>query len=93
MRVVMVEAHHLIEMPGFELRTFQCVGCGDVEKRPCFDSERVQRRPTLVPEPDASHAPQTAQHEAASEAVPVSGSRMRALFGSIARLRAKPSEI
>jgi hypothetical protein len=32
-------------MLGFELRTFQCVGCGDVEKRPVFDSSRAPRGP------------------------------------------------
>ena len=36
MRVVRVEPH-AVDMQGFELRTFQCVGCGDVEKRPVFD--------------------------------------------------------
>jgi hypothetical protein len=60
MRVVMVEPHHLIDVQGFELRTFQCVGCGDVEKRPFFDSERTQRPPGLVPEA----APASAKLEA-----------------------------
>lgn len=36
MRVVRVEPH-VVDLRGFELRTFQCVGCGDVEKRPVFD--------------------------------------------------------
>ena len=46
MRVVMVEPHHLIAMPGFQVRTFQCVGCGDVEKRPFFDGELARCQTT-----------------------------------------------
>jgi hypothetical protein len=54
MRVVMVEPH-VVDLQGFELRTFQCVGCGDVEKRPVFDSTQ-SLRPTV---PDATAAPVT----------------------------------
>jgi hypothetical protein len=76
MRVVMVEPHHLIDVQGFELRTFQCVGCGDVEKRPFFDSERTHRLPALVPAPaqtsqrseEASEAVETAEASRTSEA-------------------------
>jgi hypothetical protein len=78
MRVVMVEPHHQIDMPGFELRTFQCVGCGDVEKRMVFDSERSQRAPSLLPEAAGPAAPAEA---------PPPGGRRRSLFGSFARLR------
>jgi hypothetical protein len=81
MRVVMVEPHHVIDMPGFELRTFQCVGCGDVEKRPFFDSERSRRAPApapaLVPEP----APES------SEPIAPRGSRKKSIFGGLVRLR------
>ncbi len=77
MRVVMIEPHHVIDMPGFELRTFQCVGCGDVEKRPFFDSERSRRAPALVPEtaPDSS------------EPIEPSGGRKKSIFGGLIRLR------
>jgi hypothetical protein len=69
MRIVMVEPHDVIAIPGFELRTFQCVGCGDVEKRMCFDSAHAHRTVALVPEavevpapalrrrPEAANAP------------------------------------
>jgi hypothetical protein len=60
MRVVMVEPHRVIEFPGFELRTFQCVGCGDVEKRVSFDGTRSHQSVTFVPEaapsPEATEA-------------------------------------
>jgi hypothetical protein len=78
MRVVMVEPH-VIDMQGFELRTFQCVGCGDVEKRPVFDSTRSVRAvpagvPEAVPEP------------AASPPVP-SNNKMKSILGGLVRLR------
>ena len=50
MHVVMAEPHRVIEFPGFELRTFQCVGCGDVEKRMSFDGTRSHQSETFVPE-------------------------------------------
>ena len=43
MRVVMVEPH-VVDLQGFELRTFQCVGCGDVEKRPAMGDLRGSLR-------------------------------------------------
>ena len=87
MRVVMVEPHHQIDLPGFELRTYQCVGCGDVEKRPVFDSERARRFPALVPETAAgSPQPEPSGQSAAVEALP-SGARRKSLFGGFAKLR------
>jgi hypothetical protein len=74
MRVVMVEPH-VIDMEGFELRTFQCVGCGDVEKRPVFDSTR----PPRAPGPDAVAAPQGGP--------PMLGNKMKTILGSLVRLR------
>jgi hypothetical protein len=103
MRVVLVEPHHLIDMPGFELRTFQCVGCGDVEKRPYFDSEGPRREPVPVSEPSAPEA-EASTPAAASEAAPdpsevseviaaqAPGNRMKSIFGGIAKLRTKPGE-
>ena len=55
MRVVMVEPH-VIDMQGFELRTFKCVGCGDTEKHPVFDSTRSVRAPVVMPEAIAARA-------------------------------------
>jgi hypothetical protein len=84
MRVVMVEPHDVIEVPGFELRTFQCVGCGDVEKRMSFDSTRAHRTVALVPDSvEVLHAPK--RPEAAD--APVSNSRMKSILGSFVRLR------
>src|SRR5579871_2999258 len=58
MRVVAVEPHDVIEVSGFELKTFQCVGCGDVEKRMSFDGSRTHRTVALVPDPvEPSRAP------------------------------------
>jgi hypothetical protein len=77
MRVVMVEPH-VIDMQGFELRTFQCVGCGDVEKRPVFDSTRSLRAaPPDVPE--AVAAPPASP--------PVSSNKMKSILGGLVRLR------
>ena len=73
MRVVMVEPH-VIDMQGFELRTFQCVGCGDVEKHPVFDSTRSQ---AAVPE--AVEAPE------AKPPVPIS--KVKTILGALVRLR------
>jgi hypothetical protein len=87
MRVVMVEPHHQIDMPGFELRTFQCVGCGDVEKRPVFDSERSRHFPTLVPE--AAAAPLPSEPVAATPPT----SRRKSLFAGFVKLRgSKPAD-
>ncbi len=55
MRVVRVEPH-VVEMRGFELRTFQCVGCGDVEKRPVFDSGQSSHPREALPQVIAAQA-------------------------------------
>ena len=60
MRVVKVEPH-AVAMQGFEFRTFQCVGCGDVEKRQVFDNSRsvetIVARPPAASEPPATLPP------------------------------------
>jgi hypothetical protein len=85
MRVVLVEPHQ-IDMPGFELRTFQCVGCGDVEKRPVFDSEHSRHVPAaaMVPETAADVAAEPVASSAPAEATP---SRKKSLFGGFVKLR------
>jgi hypothetical protein len=70
MRVVMVEPH-IIAMQGFERRTFQCVGCGDAEKRPVFDSTQLRPAPVPIPEPIAGAQPQA----------PVQSSKVKSLLG------------
>jgi hypothetical protein len=88
MRVVMVEPH-VIDMAGFELRTFQCVGCGDVEKRPVFDSTR----PPRAPGPDAVAAPQGDPPMLGNNTPmlgnnpPMLGNKMKTILGSLVRLR------
>jgi hypothetical protein len=76
MRVVMVEPH-VIDMQGFELRTFQCVGCGDVEKRPVFDNTRSLRTPVPLPDAIAEPTPEA----------PAPGNKMKTILGSLVRLR------
>jgi hypothetical protein len=88
MRIVMVEPHDVIAVPGFELRTFQCVGCGDVEKRMCFDSTQAHRTVGLVP--DAVEVPARPRVQEASDA-PVSNSRVKAILGGLVRLRGSKS--
>jgi hypothetical protein len=80
MRVVMVEPH-VIDMPGFELRTFQCVGCGDVEKHPVFDSTRSPRAPIPpgVPIPEAIAVPEAT--------APMPSHKMKTILGGLVRLR------
>jgi len=86
MRVVLVEPHQ-IDMPGFELRTFQCVGCGDVEKRPVFDSERSRHVPPLVPETAAAAVTaEPAISPAPAESTPPAA-RKKSLFGGFVKLR------
>jgi hypothetical protein len=51
MRVVTVEPHHAIDMHGFEYRTFQCVSCGDTERRLAFDATQPPAAIILAPEP------------------------------------------
>jgi hypothetical protein len=77
MRVVMVEPH-VIDMQGFELRTFQCVGCGDLEKRPVFENPRSP--PPAVPIPEVIPEPQP------PAAIP-SNNTMRLILGNLVRLR------
>jgi hypothetical protein len=96
MRIVMVEPHDVIAIPGFELRTFQCVGCGDVEKRMCFDSELAHRTVALVPDPIEVPAPAPRRMPEAIDApvsnsrdAPVSNSRMKSILGGLVRLRGK----
>ena len=79
MRVVMVEPH-VVDLQGFELRTFQCVGCGDVEKHPVFDSTQSPRAAVHVPEDIATPVP------AARTAAP-GNNRMKAILGSVVRDR------
>jgi hypothetical protein len=74
MQVVMVEPH-VIDMQGFELRTFQCVGCGDTEKRPVFDSSRSPREALTK----SATAPETV--------APVASSKVKTILGSLVRLR------
>jgi hypothetical protein len=79
MRVVMVEPH-AVDLQGFELRTFQCVGCGDVEKRPVFDSTRSPQPAVHMPEDIATPVP-------AARAAAPGNNRMKAILGSLVRLR------
>jgi hypothetical protein len=75
LRVVLVEPH-VVDMQGFELRTFQCVGCGDTEKRPVFDGSRSPREvlsKTVAPPPET--------------AAPVASSKVKTILGSLVRLR------
>jgi hypothetical protein len=74
MRVVMVEPH-VIDMRGFELRTFRCLGCGDLEKRPVFDSKQSPR--ALVPEVIA--APEAR--------APMQSNDVKTILGGLLRLR------
>jgi hypothetical protein len=74
MRVVMVEPHP-VDMQGFELRTFQCVGCGDVERRPVFDSTR-----SLWPA-----APEAISTPGASALAP--SDKVKTILGGLVRLR------
>jgi len=76
MRVVMVEPH-AVDMQGFELRTFQCIGCGDTEKRPVFDSTRSLRPAALAQEAVA----------APPASVPVQSNKVRTILGGLVRLR------
>jgi hypothetical protein len=76
MRVVMVEPL-VVDIQGFELRTFQCVGCGDVEKRPVFDNTRSPPAPVLVPQAMPALEP----------TAPAPGNKMKTILGSLVRLR------
>jgi hypothetical protein len=77
MRVVKIDPH-VIDMQGFETRTFRCVGCGDVEKRQVFDNSRaVQSDSTKPPAAPESTAPAFT-------------SKMRSILGGLVRLRGSP---
>ena len=81
MRVVRVEPH-VVDLRGFELRTFQCVGCGDVEKRPVFDSALSAPARVSVPEPEQAVPPPSQ--------APVPTSKMRSIIGGLVKFRATP---
>ena len=81
MRVVRVEPH-VVDLRGFELRTFQCVGCGDVEKRPVFDSALSAPARVSAPEPEQAVPPPSQ--------APVATSKMRSIIGGLVRFRATP---
>ena len=80
MRVVMVEPH-VVDMLGFELRTFQCVGCGDTEKRPVFDSTQAPRAPA----PEAIAAPPAVAPP--ESRAPLASDKVKASLGGLVRLR------
>jgi hypothetical protein len=86
MRVVRVEPH-VVDLRGFELRTFQCVGCGDVEKRPVFDSALALRGNVPLPE---AITPQPEAVMPPTPAAPAASSRVRSLIGGLVRLRSTP---
>jgi len=93
MRVVRVEPH-VVDLRGFELRTFQCVGCGDVEKRPVFDSALSAPARVSVPEPEQA-VPPPAQAQAQAPVplplpVQVPTSKMRSIIGGLVKFRATP---
>jgi uncharacterized Zn finger protein len=94
MQVAMVEPHPLIDLPGFELRTFQCEGCGDVEKRLFFDSEHSRRVPALVSETEAApeRSASTDSSGESSESIEPPGGLKKSIFGGLARLRGAWSE-
>lgn len=79
MRVVGVEPH-VVDVRGFEFRTFQCVGCGDVETRTVFDSA-LAMRPSVPPPAAETAVPPPAAAPAAS------ASKMRSIIGTLVRLR------
>jgi hypothetical protein len=80
MRVVMVEPHDVIQVSGFELRTYQCVGCGDVEKRMSFGRPLPQDVVPLVPQT----VEMTRTRETTKGHTPSSG--MKTLLGSLMAL-------
>jgi len=79
MQVVRVEPH-VVDLRGFELRTFQCVGCGDLEKHPVFDSTLAQHPDAPVPEAARPPAPP----------MPAARSRVMSLIGGLVRRRSTP---
>jgi hypothetical protein len=93
MRVVRVEPH-VVNLRGFELRTFQCVGCGDLEKRPVFDSTLALDASVPLPEAVAPLSQAVAQLPEApmppAPSAPAAGSRVRSLIGGLVRLRGTP---
>ena len=81
MRVVAVEPH-VIDVRGFELRTFQCVGCGDVETRTVFDSALAMRASVPPPKTETAGPPPPASATAPT--------KMRSIIGTLVRLRSTP---
>jgi hypothetical protein len=77
MRVVKVEPH-AVAMQGFEFRTFQCVGCGDVEKRQVFDNSRSVQSVVSKPIP----APETPPPAPTSRVMSILGSLVPRFRGS-----------
>jgi hypothetical protein len=84
MRVVMVEPH-VVDMRGFELRTFQCIGCGDTEKRPVFDSSRAPR--AVVPQANAMPKANTVPEARAPLASNLASSKVKAILDGLVRFR------
>jgi hypothetical protein len=82
MRVVGVEPH-VVDVRGFEFRTFQCVGCGDVETRTVFDSALAVRASVPLRETGATVPPPAPAPAAAA-------SKMRSIIGTLVRLRSTP---
>lgn len=82
MRVVGVEPH-VVDVRGFEFRTFQCVGCGDLETRTVFDSALAARRSVPLPETKAAVPPPAPEPSAAA-------TKMRSIIGTLVRLRSTP---
>jgi hypothetical protein len=91
MRVVRVEPH-VVDLRGFELRTFQCVGCGDVEKRPVFDSALSAPASASLPERSLSERSLSEPEQAVPPPpqMPVATSKMRSIIGGLVRFRATP---
>lgn len=101
MRVVGVEPH-VVDIRGFELRTFQCVGCGDVETRTVFDTALAVRASAPVPISDVP-VPKVSRPDVPASKVPVpegeaaagapspapaaTASKMRSIIGTLVRLR------
>jgi hypothetical protein len=82
MRVVGVEPH-VIDVRGFEFRTFQCAGCGDVETRTVFDRALAVRASAPLRETEATVPPPAPAPAAAA-------TKMRSIVASLVRLRGTP---
>jgi len=86
MRVVRVEPH-VVDLRGFELRTFQCIGCGDLEKRPVFDSTLALHANAPLPEAVAPAPEAAISSSPPTSAAAATSSRVRSLIGGLVRLR------